>query len=402
MAGRLAIAAPVPAQLQGKASPRGESDRIRTRLSTAWHIGMLRPMSTTPAQLSLELNVNQKRIRDVLRERYGTLPDGVTRWELDDAQANLVRSRFTGANRTLDPKVWTLEIGDTVLRREIHAAYGGQEQGGIITPRAIPDILVITSPESGARHGYDAFEGLQEDGSFLYTGEGQYGDQVFTRGNVALRDAAEAGRPIRLFTKQGTSVTYVGEFTTGDPAYTIREIPDSENARRKGIIFKLVPVVADIEALDPRPSAPTGDVRIASWMPPESSSYVVEAPVLLNDRVASRIEFALQADFGRWIEARGQTPRALSLASAGATIKPDLYVEETGWIVEAKKSPAREYVRTAIGQVLDYALLARNSGRAAVPAILLPSRPVPHLESLLSDLGIVLIVREGDGFSVID
>lgn len=363
---------------------------------------MLRLVSTTPAQLSLELNVDQKRIRDVLRERYGTLPNGVLRWELDDEQAEFVRSRFGRASRSLAPKRWTLEIGDTVLRREIHAAYGGQQQGGIVTPKSIPDILVITSPESGARHGYDAFEGLQEDGSFLYTGEGQYGNQVFARGNLALRDAAQTGRPIRLFTKQGTSVTYVGEFTTGDPAFTIAVIPDSDKNPREGIIFKLVPVVADVEALAPRPEALIETDRATSWIPPESSSYVVGASPVPSDRLASRIEFALQADFGRWIEERGETPQTLALASAGATIRPDLYVEESGWIVEAKKSPAREYVRAAIGQVLDYALLARESGRAAIPAILLPSRPVAHLERLLAQLGIILIVRDGDGFSVIE
>lgn len=363
---------------------------------------MLRIVSTTPAQLSLELNVDQKRIRDVLRENYRTLPEGTPRWDLDDDQAGVIRARFGRPSQVLEPRIWTLEIGDTVLRREIHAAYGGQEQGGIITPRSIADILVITSPESGARHGYDAFEGLQEDGSFRYTGEGQYGDQVFARGNSALRDAAQSGRPIRLFTKQGTSVTYVGEFTTGEPAFEIETIPDSDRSLRKGIIFKLVPVVADVEALSPLQETHVAADRATSWAPPESSSYVVGAPLTPSDRVASRIEFALQADFGRWIMERGETPQTLALTSAGATIKPDLYVEESGWIVEAKKSPAREYVRTAIGQVLDYALLARESGRTAVPAILLPSRPVAHLKTLLSELGIVLIVRDGEGFSVIE
>lgn len=362
---------------------------------------MLRLVSITPAQLSLELNVDQERIRDVLSDRYGSLPEGVAGWDLDDEQTNFVRSRFGDASRNLDPKRWTLEIGDTVLRREIHAAYGGQWQSGIVTPKAIPDILVITSPESGARHGYDAFEGLQEDGSFLYTGEGQRGHQVFARGNAALRDVAQTGRPVRLLTKQGTSVTYIGEFTTGEPAFTIETIRDSDGNDRKGIIFKLVPVIADIEALAPQAESLGETDRATSWTPPESSSYVVGAPRVPSDRLASRIEFALQADFGRWIEERGETPQTLALASAGAIIRPDLYVEESGWIVEAKKSPAREYVRAAVGQVLDYALLARESGRAATPVILLPSRPVAHLERLLAELGIILIVRNGEGFSVI-
>ena len=367
------------------------------------HIDMLHRVSTsTPARLSLELNVNQKRIRGFLREQYGRLPEGVARWELDDRQANAVRARFDRQLRPTDPTLWTLEIGDTVLRREIHAAYGGQEQGGIITPKSIPDILVITSPESGALHGYDAFEGLQEDGSFLYTGEGQRGPQVFARGNTALRDAAANERPIRLLTKQGTSVTYIGEFTTGEPAFNIETIPDSDGNLREGIIFKLVPVDADVEMLDV-PSAPsTEKTHASSWTPPESSSYVVGAPLIPGSRVVSRIEFELQKDFGQWIKSRDETPQRLRLSSAGAMIEPDLYVLESGWIVEAKKSPAREYVRTAIGQVLDYSRLARESGRPGVPVILLPSRPIAHLEALLSDLGILLIVRDDEGFLVID
>ncbi|WP_337002122.1 MULTISPECIES: hypothetical protein [unclassified Microbacterium] len=358
--------------------------------------------TTTPAQLSLELNIDQKRIRGFLRDLYGTLPEGVTRWELEDSGAEAVRTEFANPLRAIDPTLWTLEPGDTVLRREVHAAYGGQQQGGIITPKSIPDILVITSPESGARHGYDTFEGLQEDGSFHYTGEGQYGSQVFARGNAALRDAAQRGRPIRLFTKRGKFVTYVGEFTTGDPAFRIEMIPDSKGDLREGIIFNLVPVNADAEALDVRSEPLVGDAQVLAWTPPQSSSYVVGAPLAPTERVASRIEFELQRDFGRWITDRGETPQRLRLDSAGVTVEPDLFIEESGWVVEAKKSPARGYVRTAIGQVLDYTLLARKAGHAAAPVILLPSRPIAHLEALLSELGITLIVRAEEGFLVIE
>lgn len=367
------------------------------------HIDMLRRVSTTtPAQLSLELNIDQKRIRGFLREQYGTLPEGIARWELDDTQADAVRTRFARQLRPTEPTLWTLQIGDTVLRREIHAAYGGQEQGGIITPRSIPEILIITSPESGARHGYDAFEGLQEGGAFLYTGEGQRGPQVFARGNTALRDAAKNRRPIRLLTKQGSYVTYVGEFTTGEPAFSIQTIPDSDGNLREGIIFKLVPVDADMRALD-APSTPLAEsAQTSSWTPPESSSYVVGESLIPGARVVSRIEFELQRDFGQWIKSRGETPQRLRLSSAGAIIEPDLYVSESGWVVEAKKSPAREYVRTAIGQVLDYSLLTRESGRPAVPVILLPSRPIAHLEALLFELGILLIVRGNEGFLIIE
>lgn len=359
---------------------------------------MLRLVGLTIAQLSLELNVSQRNIRDSLRN-FGKSSQEPSNRELDDAQVDAVRARFSG--HTADRRIWTLEIGDTVLRKELHAAYGGQRQSGIVTPKSVPDILIITSPGSGARHGYDRYEGLQADGSFAYTGQGQLGNQHFKNGNGALRDSAEKGRPIRLFTKSSTSVTYIGEFTTGQPPYRTKRITDSKRNLRDGIIFNLIPVDANVEALEPALSIAADALEASPWTPPEFSPFVIEAPAPPGPRTVSRIEFELQRDFGEWISSRGQTPLRLQLHSAGATIEPDLYVEESGWVVEAKKSSSREFVRTAIGQVLDYARLVRNSGRGAIPVILLPGRPVAHIEALLFELGILLIVRDDDAFMVI-
>ncbi|WP_242868614.1 hypothetical protein [Microbacterium oxydans] len=352
-------------------------------------------MGRTIAQLSLELNVPQRLLREVFWALDGGEPSG----ELDDAHASAIRAQLSG--RIAEPRIWTLEVGDSVLRRDLHDAYGGQRQSGIITPRSIPDILVVTSPESGARHGYDEFEGLQSDGSFAYTGQGQTSDQHFKNGNGILRDSAQNNRPIRLFTKNGTSVTYVGEFTTGVPAFAIKRIPDSKKNLRNGIIFNLIPVDADVEALEPWSATPADVARVSAWTPPDPSPLVIEAPTPPGERVVSRIEFELQRDFGEWVRRGGETPLRLQLYSAGAKIEPDLYVEESGWVVEAKKSSAREFVRTAIGQVLDYTRLAREAGRSAVPVILLPGEPVSHLVSLISELEIVLAVRDDNGFKII-
>lgn len=356
---------------------------------------MLHRVGRSIAQLSLELNVPQRLIREIVSTIDEHEPEG----QLDEEQTTAVRTQLSG--HTGEPRIWTLEVGDTVLRQDLHSAYGGQQRSGIITPKSIRDILAISSPKSGARHGYDAFEGLQSDGSFAYTGQGQVGNQHFKNGNGAIRDSVERNRPIRLFTKNGTSVTYAGEFTTGVPVFTTKRILDSKKNFREGIIFNLIPVDADIGALEPS-SAPPTDIALAStWTPPDFSPFVVEAPASPGERVVSRIEFELQRDFGEWIRRRGQTPLRLPLYSAGSKLEPDLYVEESGWVVEAKKSTAREFVRTAIGQVLDYARLARESGRPAVPVILLPGRPVAHLVSLISELGIVLVVRDDDGFKII-
>jgi hypothetical protein len=50
--------------------------------------------TTTPADLSRELSVDAKRIRDFLREPYGLLPPHETRWHLTLEQARAARARF--------------------------------------------------------------------------------------------------------------------------------------------------------------------------------------------------------------------------------------------------------------------------------------------------------------------
>ena len=143
----------------------------------------------TPAQLALDLGVTAKRVRDVLRARYGVLPPTETRWRLTDEQVAHVRAELSG--RTADREVWPLEPGDVVRRRDLHDRFGGSRQNGIVTLPGQDDILIF-SGAGGSSHGYALHEGYREDGSFGYTGEGQVGDQVFLRGNKAIRDSAAA------------------------------------------------------------------------------------------------------------------------------------------------------------------------------------------------------------------
>jgi hypothetical protein len=356
----------------------------------------------TPADLSLELGIPQKRIRDVLRAFFGTLEVGTTRWELSDEQADAVRDRFRAEPR--EDLEFSLAVGDQVLRRAVHRAYGGQQQGGIATPKSLGEIFIFTDPAKGARHGYDRFEGLREDGSYSYTGEGQVGDQVFLRGNLALRDAAKNGRIIRLFTVQNTRVTYIGAFTTGVPTYRYEIIPDNEGALRRGIIFNLVPVDADVTTLPTYGGVKPADAQISDWAAPEFSDIVVagEESAPIDERVVSRVEFELQAAFGEWLTKNGTPPSRLTLPVGSSRIEPDLYVTSSGWIVEAKKSTARSYVRTAIGQVLDYAHVANEQGLAAVPVILLPGHPEQDLQNLITSLNIITAVRQGEEFELIE
>jgi len=129
-------------------------------------------------------------------------------------------------------------IGKVYKRRDLHQKYGGQAQGGISTPRDWPFIFIFTG-EAGEQYGYR--DGWNEDGVFLYTGEGQVGDMKFERGNRAIRDHIEDGKDLYLFkyVKQG-HVRYEGQLMCQE--HQVGEGPDKENNQRKIIVFELVPV----------------------------------------------------------------------------------------------------------------------------------------------------------------
>ena len=120
----------------------------------------------------------------------------------------------------------------------IHAKFGGQQQGGISTPANWPFVFLFTGT-SGEQHGYS--DGWDEEGVFHYSGEGQYGDMTFVRGNRAVRDHADAGKELLLFQLlgKGKQVRFAGSFSCASWEYT--SAPDTEGAERQAIIFHLVP-----------------------------------------------------------------------------------------------------------------------------------------------------------------
>jgi hypothetical protein len=346
----------------------------------------------TPADLSLELGVPQKRIRDVLREFFGTLDIGTTRWELSDEQADAVRDRF---------RAFDLVPGDKLLRRQVHARFGGDWRRGISTPANRRNIFVFTDPVQGPKYGYDVHEGLTPEGNFLYTGEGPKGHQDLNHANRALRDSEKNGIPVRLFAVDGTAVTYVGTFVPDSPAYCSREVPDAQGVLRQALIFSLLPVEANLELV-----GPTGELlpplEILDWRPPDFSEVSLTDVVREDLRTVSRVEFELQHAFGQWLIAGGTPPQTMKLRTGHVLLQPDLYVPSRGWIVEAKKSTARSHVRTAIGQVLDYVMLARSCNLEVVPVLLLPGRLPDDLRKLVGSLSIVTVSKTTTGFEIIE
>lgn len=68
-----------------------------------------------------------------------------------------------------------LNPGDQLLRRELHAKFGGIRQGGIALSQQAAAVLFFTDPKKGHQHGY--YDGWGSDGLFHYVGAGQRGDR---------------------------------------------------------------------------------------------------------------------------------------------------------------------------------------------------------------------------------
>jgi hypothetical protein len=124
----------------------------------------------------------------------------------------------------------TFEVGRVYNRRnEIHGRFGGQQQGGISTPARVNCIFLFTGT-AGEQHGYR--DGWNDDGVFLYTGEGQSGDMEFIRGNLAIRDHAVNGRDLHLLESlgKGEGCRYQGRFDCVGWEY--RRGPDTNGLNR--------------------------------------------------------------------------------------------------------------------------------------------------------------------------
>src|SRR3954469_14913000 len=95
----------------------------------------------------------------------------------------------------------TFTNGKLYRRRAIHRKYGGQERGGISTPRRHPVILLF-SGDPGRQYGdVDRFH---KDGTFSYTGDGQLADMELVRGNRAIAESRSEGKILHLFLTVGS------------------------------------------------------------------------------------------------------------------------------------------------------------------------------------------------------
>jgi hypothetical protein len=289
-----------------------------------------------------------------------------------------------------------LEPGDQILRKDLHTKWGGRTQGGISPSSSTPLIFIFWSPAVGEKHGY--YDEWRDDGRFYYTGAGQYGDQRMRDVNLALRNHLDDGRAVHLFAGAGGEVTYQGELRldASEPYYTTEAPETGGGPLRKVFVFRFRPVTAN-------PSGPQSRLESALRTPVE------EVPVELiwterffvnpaaEEYEAERREQVLVRNLESFLRARGHDVARLKIVPAGER-RPlfcDLIDRTSGTLVEAKGSVARESIRMAIGQLIDYRRFAPEGVRLCV---LVPERPRDDLVRLLESAGIDAIWPAEGGF----
>ena len=132
----------------------------------------------------------------------------------------------------------TVFIKNKLYKREdLHNEYGGNRQSGISSCKEHP-VVFIFSGNSGEKYGYE--DGWDNENIFRYSGEGQIGDMVFTRGNLSILNHKEDGKKIYLFEK----TTESGYWKFIDEliylSYDYYPTTDRDGNKRNGIRFNLV------------------------------------------------------------------------------------------------------------------------------------------------------------------
>jgi alkylated DNA nucleotide flippase Atl1 len=123
-------------------------------------------------------------------------------------------------------------------------------------------------------------------------------------------------------------------------------------------------------------------------------------PVSSTDALRLREEATLVHDLAAWVADRhGEvlTRWALPTGEGGPPLLTDAFLPSHRLLIEAKAGAGREYVRMALGQLLDY----RRYVPAPAPglAVLLPVAPSRDMAALLAEHAVGVIHRHGEGFA---
>jgi hypothetical protein len=264
------------------------------------------------------------------------------------------------------------------------------------------NVIIFTAP-SGHKYGY--YDGVQPDGCFHYTGEGQAGNQQLKQGNRALAQHKQTNKSVRLFSGASGEVTYVGQFELDqqEPFYKT-DAPDVNGEMREVIVFRLRPIGNYERGLLPSAQESLERVRpTVNQIDPENRATEQFTTSALAERTAERREAALVSAYLEYRRITGLPPLCrLRIKPVGEALSlyTDLYDPELRLIIEAKGTVTRDAIRMAVGQLLDYKRFVQTPHHLAV---LLPEIPRSDLLDLLRSNSInVIAAREGGAFQVIN
>jgi hypothetical protein len=101
---------------------------------------------------------------------------------------------------------------------------------------------------------------------------------------------------------------------------------------------------------------------------------------------ATKKEEKLVRQYLEWLEERNRNVKVMS----DGQLRCDVYEKDRNNLIEAKASPKREYIRMAVGQLIDYAYVGRAVFGKPHMAILLPRKPdLKQLEWLPKQIRVV-------------
>ena len=338
---------------------------------------------------------HKKRLQEVTR-----ISQNKIQWfsDLDSGETDRLNSFFTssGMLASMPTISWPPKIDEELSRKDISDTVGGSLQSGITSCRGGLEFLVFTS-SGGEKYGLDKWEGWNPDGTFSYTGQGTTGNQTIEKSNnKSLLEANDNDKPLHLFSETSPDSArhrYLGCVILADPPFRWERAPDVNGDERDVVVFTFIPLESAGGVSVSEHAIPA--ISIDDWTPPSSDGF--ERSASAGGR-SVREEHKLQADFGEWLRRRGNDVRKIKINLGSVSLEPDLIDATENLVIEAKSSGARGYVRTAIGQVLDYRHLLSKQGCEYSPAVLLPFLPSEDLVSLLDSIGITLIVQDSSGF----
>ena len=109
---------------------------------------------------------------------------------------------------------------------------------------------------------------------------------------------------------------------------------------------------------------------------------------------ARKEEAALVKEYKKWLADQGRNVERLIYKR----LQCDAYEKDRNNLIEAKSSVKREYIRMAVGQLLDYAFLGKELFGMPNMAILLPRKPDAKLLEWIYDLNISAIWKQRKTF----